>query len=211
MSVCNISFGQDEILLLTDTLQYTQDKKPAGLTDTKAFISDNNNFAWTIRGSAARAEAWATVIRGVLDFDTARRMLIDVLQGPKAEPGFWGIEANLFGWSDAAGKLRAVRLTLPPDGSGFNETELSHGIHLAPAPKVMAVTMPPVADAALMVKMAMVQFKVQERHGFAMCVGGEMHITSIRREGCRQWLAGAYPDLQQHLGQFSTAQKAAVA
>lgn len=200
MSVCNISFSTDRITILSDTLIYNADSKPTGLSEGKT--GTNGRFAWNCRGSMAFCHPVAVVLSGdperTLDqaVDGIRYFMANNPVMPK------GQEITLAGWSDTADRLRVVRLMRRCDADPVTETDIEPGIHLMPAPRIVGVVLPDHATDEQMIKLALMQYRVQEKFDFKCCVGGLMHMTEVNRGGVTQKVVGRYPDYDLQYSRF---------
>ena len=185
MTVCNFSFSGDEILVLSDTMAY-QDGKPHHMTLPKVVVADNQSFAVECRGPVAVSDALErlTHIGSFDEFVAGCRRTFSGLTAAE------DTEVSIFGWSEERGRLAAIRMKMPK-GGGFSETEFEHAGQLP-------VPLPPVVNAATMVKLALAQHRVADRFKLALCIGGRMHLTRITRGSVVQWEAGRYPDYADH-------------
>ncbi|MBU2089861.1 MAG: hypothetical protein KKB63_04780, partial [Alphaproteobacteria bacterium] len=105
-----------------------------------------------------------------------------------------GIEATLGGWCSAEQRLKAVRVRRMQGMKQPEITVLPVGVHMLPTGKGLDDLLPGEADEALMVRLALAQWKVMHHFSLPMCIGGLMHLTEVTATGARQWKAGEYPD-----------------
>jgi len=203
MSVVNVAYRPDAVWFLTDTMVY-EDGAPAGLTDTKAHIADGGRFAFTTRGNVMLGDALDDLLAeqpsvdeavevAVAFFETLPDVVREKLLG-------YSFDATIGGWSARHDDLRVAFLYLRP-GHPVETRWLPHGVHLYPAP-ANAPALPAIVTEAQMIKLALVQHRIQERLddlGIGrMCIGGVMHLTTVDHHGASQRLIATYPDYDRH-------------
>lgn len=209
MSVCNFSFTESEILVLTDTMQY-RERDAAGLCQSKAWISGSGNFVWTCRGSVSVGSLVDDLIASSPDLDAAEEGMMDLFATAKGG-GPLGIELTMFGPSGPSRTLRAIRLSIAPGPGTFQFQEFQHGVHLWPGSRVPLGALPPKADEQIMVKLALAQHKISEKYNLGCCIGGVMHLSTVTSSGCRRRLIGTYPGYDEHAARFGDPNRDEVA
>lgn len=216
MSVANILFLQDRILILTDTLTY-QGGSPHGLCERKAVVASTGRFAMVTRGLCDVGDAaidWIDERAGdLIEAEAAAAEFFDIAADVKASTNpTVNLELTLTGWSPRHNDLRAVQLRIFKNRSGFDVQLLDRGLHLHPAPGSAKVPPPPRNHEAAMVKLALAQHAVMEKREFRdMCIGGVMHLTEVNRDGVAQRIVGLYPGYDGHAAQFGDPNADAVA
>lgn len=200
MSVLNISYQKDRVTFYTDTMSYDADGAAVGLTEPKAFISDNGSFMWAFRGPSA-LRCFNESLAGADDVGDAARMFAALVTGCDVPDLFkhGSIEATFAG--ESADGLAVLRFRVTEKTSTLPEPErLAHGVYVFPRPSE-GFTMPASAPDALMVRLALAQHKAQgvalRKAGVGLCIGGVLHRTSVTKDGAWQEVAALYPSYEQ--------------
>lgn len=215
MSVANILFADDRILVLSDTMVYNTGQ-PVALCESKTHIHPNGRFAMVTRGLCHVGDAlkgWIAEQAGDLnEAEAAAATVLNLAAEVKAtkRPNLC-VELSLMGWSPWHGDLRVVQLRLMKNRPEWDVVVLDRGLHLNPDPG--APIPPPTRDPeGAMVKLALAQRAVLDKRGYRdMCVGGVMHLTTITEAGAEQRIAGLYPDYDTDAARFGDPNAAAVA
>jgi hypothetical protein len=209
MSVANLCFKRDRVLVASDTLTYAGDD-PVGLTDRKVHVADGGRYAFSARGLVVHGRL-ARALAHVPTFDAVAPLFGDLVRrlAPETRETAEGFEVMLFGWSDAAGALCARRFRARRDGAA-EAVDLPHGVHLFPGIGDR-VRLPDVVTAEGLVRLSLAQAAAAERFGLRMCIGGVLHLTSVDRAGCVQSIAGLYSGYDAHAAAFGDPNAAAVA
>lgn len=191
MSICNLLFSRDRVILLTDQMVYDADGKPVELAPRKA--ETGSRVIWATRGSVGLGNLVDAALAGVDGFDLAMEATIaavDLIAPDLVERGR-KIEVTIAGVSDAEGWLRCSRIARDPKGTTVEHFE--PGCHLSPSSSA-APRIPADISIARFLKLALAQQEVSERFGLKGCVGGAIHLTGVNSAG-ETWreLAGLYP------------------
>lgn len=206
MTVVNISFAANRILCLTDTLLYVG-SRPAGLCGPKCMVADLGTFASATRGLTRAADAVDAVLRPLASFDRAERVLTGASAEIRALTAGENLETYLMGWSDRRQALAVVQFQWLQHLADLTVRELPPGIHIQPGSAALARAIEASgireADEARMVKVALAQHRANlEAFDRLLCIGGVMHLTTVTAAGCRQHIAGLYPDYEAMADQF---------
>lgn len=200
MSVSNVFVGEERILCLSDTIVYRA-TEPVALMKGKCFVSHNDTFAFSLRGTVAFYRGVIDTFIRCPDLDTMEQqmpffphMLGD--EPLKVSDG----EITLMGWSNDHQQLRAIRFDVYPGGKPVEKAVLAPGLYLTPG--IPDARLPQDADEEVMVKVALAQYKVNSRLGSKLCIGGLMHITTVTEAGARRNIVGAYPEYEEHAKRF---------
>lgn len=198
MSVCNIMFAPDRVLILSDTMSYTAEGKPLALSAGKTHVAPAGSFAWTNRGRVdlgadltRRLQAAADIVEAEALAEAYMRALAE---GEGTEGGPERQEVTLAGWSAVHNDLRVVRLSR--GRSGFNATVLERGIHLLPTPD-LPPNMPKTCTEAQFLRLALAQWRTRD-HFPNLCIGGVQILCEVTAAGVEMRIAGLYPDYDQH-------------
>jgi len=195
MSICNIRFDKDSVILLTDQMVYSADNEPVALAARKAEMGDG--FVWSTRGSFGLGEMIDAALADARGFDHALAVAGYAVGG--IEPSLIelgrSIEVTIAGPSKGAGDLRCVRITRRPAGTVVEEYE--RGTRLSPSSSAL----PPLpGDIPLdkFVRLAWAQQKISDEFNLKGCVGGAAHFTGVNGAGeTYQEIAGLYPTYDQ--------------
>ncbi|MGY0791845.1 hypothetical protein ACW7BJ_20960 [Azospirillum argentinense] len=117
------------------------------------------------------------------------------------------------GFSGSRGRLAALMLrTEVRDGTlHVTEIEFAQGIHLNPEfPGRVAAMLPKTADDSVLQRIAIAQWRVQDKFSLPLCVGGVMRLFDLTNNGAAERIIGTYPDYGQHARQFGDPNAAAV-
>lgn len=203
MSVCNIAFKDDEVLILTDTLQY-DNGKPVRLGGPKCVYDASKRFALVTRGIVGLGEALEHLLLDrAANFDHAEQLIGNAFEKliAAAECGRPLIrsEATLAGWSTRRNDLAVLRWRIMETPVVEIQT-LKRGWHVEPChPRVKLPQNASNANSDRMVKVALAQqAALNTMHAKGLCIGGRMHLTSISRSGVVQREVGRYLDYETH-------------
>lgn len=199
MSVVNVSFlSESEILMQSDTLSY-RDGKPAGLHKSKVYAG--NSFACGQRGLVTVANGFDAVMSKCVDMDHAIAVCLELLRNNASSivegaarffPTAPASHQMLFGgWSPSRNLMIVVKVILDAGGVQVTVTDTPGQTYLNPDLRAGLTVQAATRDQ--LVKLALHQSKLLQ---FApgMCIGGVIHVTSVRRDSVKQCVAGLYPN-----------------
>ena len=209
MSVSNLSVGPDCILILSDTALYGADGHMVGFCQEKTFRLGGGAIAMVGRGSQHALLRLAASLALHTDFDNLTAILRPQALAAHAPvpAGITGadraMEITVAGFSRRAGRMIARRWRWGGlDGTGADGDTLADGVHMSPAGNAPHVSTNP-ASPDLMVRAALRQHEIATRGGQRrICIGGLMHLTTCRADGCTTAIAAAYPDRGRWAAQF---------
>lgn len=200
MSVLNISYQKDRVTFYTDTMSYNAEGAAVGLTEPKAFISDNGAFMWAFRGPSL-LRCFNESLGKAHDVEDAARMFAALVTGCDVPDLFkhGNIEATFAGPSGDG--LAVLRFSVHERSATLSEPErLACGVHVFPRPSE-GFAMPASAPDALMTRLALAQHKAQavalRKIGVGLCIGGCLHRTTVTHEGAWRDIAALYPSYQE--------------
>ena len=95
-------------------------------------------------------------------------------------------------------------------GKAIETAVFDRGVYLSPT----SSTQPPLPSTVTddqFVRLALAQWKIRDRFGASLCIGGCQHITTATRSGVTQRLVGVYPDYDDHAATLGDPNAEAVA